>query len=207
MEQKLDGLVARFGDSDASSQRQTSIEPSSQTALHGTAQIDSGSGSGLSNESSASLNRTRDDQAAQTAENLQDLVDIHDFSNRNGDDNSFNPTGAFGFQGLEDNNPREHHDVLKDIISDSEAKSLLAEYRDMTCAFPFVPIPPNISVQELHARKPMLLLAIVTVATWKDRTKQTSLSERYRHELAQRAIIQPQKNISLVQSLLVYLSW
>ena len=206
MEQKLDGLVARLGDSDASSQSQTPTESSSLTLLSDSAQTDGAIGSSPSNAISASQHDTGNNQAG-PIETLQDLVNIHNFSDGNEDDSSFNPTGVVSPQGVENNDPGEHRDVLKDIASDPDAESLLAEYRNMACNFPFVPIPVNVNVQELHARKPMLLLAILTAATWKDRTKQTSLSERYRYELAQRAIVQPRKSLSLVQSLLVYLSW
>jgi hypothetical protein len=142
-----------------------------------------------------------------TTEPFHDLTSIHSFLGRNEDDSSLNPSGPFSSQTVEDNPLGEMLDVLRDVLSELEAESLLDEYRQMAPSFPFVHIPKNVSVQQLHAKRPMLLLAILTAATWKDRAKQTLLDERYRYELAQRAILQPRKSHSLIQSLLVYLAW
>ncbi|KAF2113981.1 hypothetical protein BDV96DRAFT_106241 [Lophiotrema nucula] len=72
---------------------------------------------------------------------------------------------------------------------------------------PFVPIPFHVSARELSSAKPMLFLAILTVASWQDHQRQLALDRLYRTELAQRTIIQPRRTLSLLQSIVVYLSW
>lgn len=99
------------------------------------------------------------------------------------------------------------NDLVEQILSTGEADSLLNEYRQMTASFPFVMLSPSISGNELHESKPILFLAIITVASWRDHRRQMSLDTIFRNELANRTIIRPHRTLSLVQSVLVYLSW
>lgn len=77
----------------------------------------------------------------------------------------------------------------------------------MSDSFPFVPLASEIAAEQLHRDAPMLFLAMVTAASWRDHKRQMSLDAIYRQELANRTIIRPRRNLSLVQSVLVYLSW
>lgn len=98
-------------------------------------------------------------------------------------------------------------DLVDEMISSGEADSLLQQYRTMAHSFPFVPIPAGFTAQELLEVKPMLCLAVLTVASAKDHTRQMQLNGKYRFELSQRTIVRPKRTISLIQSALVYLSW
>jgi hypothetical protein len=98
-------------------------------------------------------------------------------------------------------------DMVKRLLASGEAVALLAEYRSMSKFFPFVPIDANISMQDLSVTKPMLFLAIMTAASWKDHKRQMALDLRYRTELAKRTMVQPRRTLSLLQGVLVYLSW
>jgi hypothetical protein len=84
---------------------------------------------------------------------------------------------------------------------------LLHEYRDMSISFPFVPLSSNITARQLYHDAPVLFLAIITAASWREHQRQMSLDAIYRQELANRTIMRPRKSLSLVQSVLVYLSW
>ena len=97
--------------------------------------------------------------------------------------------------------------LVEHILSNGEADGLLNEYRQMSTSFPFVMLSPIISGSELHESKPMLFLAILTVASWRDHGRQMTLDKIYRNELANRTIINPRRTLGLVQSVLVYLSW
>jgi hypothetical protein len=88
-----------------------------------------------------------------------------------------------------------------------QAEALFNEIRLMTDFFPFVVFSPNTTAQQIGQKKPILLLAILTTASWKNRTLQMSLEENYRQELARRTIIRPQRSLGLIQSMLVYLGW
>jgi hypothetical protein len=77
----------------------------------------------------------------------------------------------------------------------------------MSQFFPFVPVDADLSMQELSVTKPMLFLAILTAASWKDHKRQMILDLQYRTELAKRTIVQPRRTLSLLQGILVYLSW
>lgn len=98
-------------------------------------------------------------------------------------------------------------DLVQQLLSTGEADALTDEYRRMSTSFPFVVLPVGVSANELHASRPMLFLAILTVASWKDHPRQMSLDSTYRTELANRTIINPRRTLGLVQSVLVYLSW
>jgi hypothetical protein len=97
--------------------------------------------------------------------------------------------------------------LIDEIMASGDADKLLDEYRRMSRSFPFVPLHPEISSQELHANKPMLLLAIITATSWRDNKRMKALDAIYRRELAERTIIRPRRTLGLVQSVLVYLSW
>lgn len=98
-------------------------------------------------------------------------------------------------------------DIFHGLVTDDQLEALLNDYRPMSSAFPFVPFEEETTAYTLRRIKPMLLLAIAAVASWKDRKLQTTLDQRYREELASHTIVKPQKSVGLVQSLLVYLAW
>jgi hypothetical protein len=137
-----------------------------------------------------------------TQEYLERLRDIHNFGDS--DAPSQPPNGVFN--GSQRTEPGVDDVKVQRLIASGEADALLDVYRTMSRSFPFVPLAPNISARELETTKPMLLLAILTVASWKDHRRQIALDEIYRKELAHRTIIRPRKTLSLLQSILVYLS-
>ncbi|KAF2134677.1 hypothetical protein P153DRAFT_279458 [Dothidotthia symphoricarpi CBS 119687] len=108
---------------------------------------------------------------------------------------------------LRQSDPPIEDDLVKQLLASREADTLMDGYRNMSNIFPFVPLHTNMSGQELYAKNPMLFLAIITVALWRNRNRQKLLDAVYRKELAIRTIVKPQKTLGLVQSLLVYLSW
>ncbi|KNG46357.1 hypothetical protein TW65_86995 [Stemphylium lycopersici] len=98
-------------------------------------------------------------------------------------------------------------ELIRDLFASGKAELLMNEYRHMSTTFPFVIIPPCLTSIDLHAERPMLFLALMVVASWKDHPQQKKLDVIYRAELAHRTIVQPRRTLGLVQSVLVYLSW
>ncbi|KAF3010692.1 hypothetical protein E8E13_005864 [Curvularia kusanoi] len=98
-------------------------------------------------------------------------------------------------------------DIVDGLLASGEADVLLKEYRKMSESFPFVPLAPDMTAQRLYNDSPMLFLAMMTAASWREHTRQMSLDAVFRQELAHRTIIRPRRNLGLVQGVLVYLSW
>ncbi|KAI9765807.1 MAG: hypothetical protein M1840_007089 [Geoglossum simile] len=87
------------------------------------------------------------------------------------------------------------------------AQSLLSSFRLMSEFFPFVVFPTDTTCEKLHTERPMALLAILMTASWNNRSLQMTLEEQYRRELATKTIIDAQKSLGLLQSILIYLAW
>lgn len=99
------------------------------------------------------------------------------------------------------------NDLVRQLLAGHEADSLLDEFRQMSTSFPFVIVPAQLAARELYVERPMLFLAIMTTASWRNHNCQMLLDTVYRKELAERTIISPRRTLGLVQSVLVYLSW
>jgi hypothetical protein len=97
--------------------------------------------------------------------------------------------------------------LIDEILASGDADTLLNEYRQMSRSFPLVPIHHEVTSQELHTSKPMLFLAMITATSWRNNKRMKALDAIYRRELAERTIIRPRRTLSLIQSVLVYLSW
>jgi hypothetical protein len=132
---------------------------------------------------------------------MDNLREIHSFGDG---DMSVPPRGLF--QGPSRREKPVQNDIVKQLLSSGEADILLGVYRSMLNSFPFVPLPSRVNALQLSVDKPMLFLSILTVASWRSHTRQMALDAVYRKELADRTIIDPQRTLSLVQSIIVYLS-
>ncbi|KAH7378333.1 hypothetical protein BKA66DRAFT_421360 [Pyrenochaeta sp. MPI-SDFR-AT-0127] len=134
---------------------------------------------------------------------LNKIRSVHNFGDR--EDFSHPPESLF--QPSQRREAPIDNELVQNILATSEADIMVDEYRQMSASFPFVVLPSKTSGSELHASKPMLFLAVLTVASWRDHRRQMSLDSIFRQELANRTIISPRRTLGLVQSVLVYLSW
>lgn len=134
---------------------------------------------------------------------LHELRTVHSFSDQ---EVTGHPPASL-FRPSRQSEPPIDDELVQRLLSTEEADVLVNEYRRMSASFPFVIIPDGVTAIDLYETKPMLLLAILTVASWKAHVQQMSLDVTYRKELANRTLINPRRNLSLVQSVLVYLSW
>ena len=134
---------------------------------------------------------------------LEEIRGIHGFDDRQGASQAFEGP----FRPTKRREEPINDELISNLIASGEAELLMKEFRLMSASFPFVTIPQHLSSNDLHSERPMLFLAIMTVASWKSYSQQRRLDMIYRTELAHRTIISPRKTLGLVQSLLVYLSW
>lgn len=145
---------------------------------------------------------------ADAAENAHDLDyveklrNIHSFGEK---EDTSNPNQAPAYPKRKMEAPINDEKV-KELLGNGQAENLLSIYRAMCITFPFVPINDVLSADHLHATKPMLFLAVLTVAAWDDHKLQRHLDRVYRKELADHTFIRPRRTLSLLQSVLVYLS-
>jgi hypothetical protein len=73
--------------------------------------------------------------------------------------------------------------------------------------FPYVVIPESVSASDLAHNNPMLLHAVLVTSSWRDRNLQRTLEEAYTKDLCTKMIIEGEKSLDMLQSLLVYLTW
>ncbi len=217
MEQKIDGLVARLVNPQVPApepnEQPVDTEPESvKNYREWLTQRPSAPGSWMSvpisfEDTPAEPGQNTIDQTSTQVEAdeqyINEVRNIHSFGERN----STNGNTGKMFEPSKELEAPIQNDLIQQILSSGEADGILNDYRQMTASFPFVIIPLYLSSQELYASKPMLFLAIITVASWKDHKRQMALDTIYRTELANRTIIKPRRTLGLVQSVLVYLSW
>lgn len=103
--------------------------------------------------------------------------------------------------------PLKDDEVVQGLISSGEADTMVQEYATMVAHFPFVPLLPDVTAQDLSKSRPMLLLAVLTICSFRQPKLQRQLDEKYRVELANRTVVRPKRSMSLLQSMLVYLGW
>ncbi|EUC38023.1 hypothetical protein COCCADRAFT_32906 [Bipolaris zeicola 26-R-13] len=202
VEQTIDGLVAKLVCASGNEITASSgfIPPAVPPKT--TRPVVTGGWMSVESQSEARLRRTSDD-AEVDRQYLEEIRGIHGFDDRQ---TAGQPSeGPFRqTKRLEDPIDDE---LVRSLLVSGEAESLMKEFRSMSITFPFVVISQQLSSTDLHAERPMLFLAIMTAASWKDYSQQRRLDTIYRTELAHRTMVRPRKTLGLVQSVLVYLSW
>ncbi|KKP03827.1 hypothetical protein THAR02_04098 [Trichoderma harzianum] len=102
--------------------------------------------------------------------------------------------------------PTARQDVVaKGFLTTDEAKQLLADFAAVSEEFSPVLLPPEASLDYLRLERPCLLLAILAACA-RDHL-QARLEIEFRKMLADRVIMNAEKNLDLLQGLLVYLTW
>jgi hypothetical protein len=72
--------------------------------------------------------------------------------------------------------------------------------------FPFLNLPSSLTAEQLLVEKPLLSLALKTICT-KAYTKQDELSKKLRGEIAHRLMVDGEKSLDLLVSLLTCMAW
>ncbi|KFZ20552.1 hypothetical protein V501_00059 [Pseudogymnoascus sp. VKM F-4519 (FW-2642)] len=98
-------------------------------------------------------------------------------------------------------------DVIgKGIISINKAEDILQTYGTHAPNFPFVVIPPNMSLDYFRREKPFLLLSILVISSNSNLQFQDRLETELRETLSRKVIINCEKSLDLLQGLMIYLS-
>jgi hypothetical protein len=91
-------------------------------------------------------------------------------------------------------------------ISLVHMQALLETYRHMVDFFPFVTLPKDCSCQDLSQHRPLLMFAVLTVASYNSAQLQQTLSREFRKTVMVQ-ILTGKKSLDLLQGLLVFLGW
>ncbi|KIX04423.1 uncharacterized protein Z518_05291 [Rhinocladiella mackenziei CBS 650.93] len=98
--------------------------------------------------------------------------------------------------------------ISENLITFGEAEVLLNEYRnELAENFPYIILPESTSLSSLRQASPMLLLAILVTASWKNQGQQEVLNDAYLRLMSSKLIIEGRKDLDLLQGLMVYLTW
>jgi hypothetical protein len=91
-------------------------------------------------------------------------------------------------------------------ISLAHMQTLLETYRHMVDFFPFVTLPKDCSCQDLSQHRPLLMFAVLTVASYESARLQQTLSREFRKTIMVQ-ILTGKKSLDLLQGLLIFLAW
>ncbi|OJK01825.1 hypothetical protein ASPACDRAFT_1880196 [Aspergillus aculeatus ATCC 16872] len=92
-------------------------------------------------------------------------------------------------------------------LSPVALEHLLERFRGMASYFPFVRLPGASTAASMTESRPFLLLAAVGVASSNYCHLQDALTREFRNTLSERAVTAGEKNLDLLQGLLVHLAW
>lgn len=73
--------------------------------------------------------------------------------------------------------------------------------------FPFVPIPPRQSLEELYTATPFLFRTIMLVAAPQSASTQRAGEKWFRRSIAEQVVVLGEKRLELLQSLLLFIAW
>ena len=104
---------------------------------------------------------------------------------------------------METTNQKGGIDLDKDV-----AENLLCKFREQSMTyFPFVAIPPSWTTSDLEQEKPLLWRVIIMITYNQNTSLQASLGKTLIEELTARLLLRGDKNIELLQSLLLFTAW
>ena len=94
------------------------------------------------------------------------------------------------------------------VKSYNEAETMLHVFRnELTPLFPFVVIPPSMTFADLREKQPFLALVILMIGCRHDHVQQTAISKAIRDIISHNIFIKGERNLDILQSLLVYVNW
>jgi hypothetical protein len=97
--------------------------------------------------------------------------------------------------------------ISKGIINFQQAEECVQLFKSKAASFPFVVIPPHMSLDSLRREKPFLLLAVLASSTEANAELQSRLELELRETLSRKVIVNGETSIDLLQGVLVYLTW
>jgi hypothetical protein len=98
-------------------------------------------------------------------------------------------------------------DVMEAMRDQSLTEEELTKFRSLHLPhFPLIHLPPNLSVQQLEYEKPLLSLAIKTISN-KAYSSQDELSRKLRQMIALKMMVDGEKSLDLLLSVLTCMTW
>ncbi|KAM0340896.1 hypothetical protein ACHAPU_010313 [Fusarium lateritium] len=93
-------------------------------------------------------------------------------------------------------------------VSQQQAAECISVYqRDYVPHFPFVPVPEHITSHELYAESSLLFWTILAVVSPLEEKVQMGFKLWFRKYLAEHIVVQQERSVDILQSILVYLGW
>ncbi|KAL8382148.1 hypothetical protein RB595_006095 [Gaeumannomyces hyphopodioides] len=93
-------------------------------------------------------------------------------------------------------------------LNDHEARTALDNYRSVYQPnFPFVPVSRKTSPGALFAKSPLVFRAIMISCAHQSHSVQRDGDRWFRSHIAQRVVVNGEKNLELLQSIIVFLAW
>jgi hypothetical protein len=104
---------------------------------------------------------------------------------------------------------RETGDIVdRGVVAQDLAQVLLDRFRiNAAQQFPFVVIPADASLEAVRGNTPFLFLAVTATMMFDNPLLQHRLGEEVRQQAFQRMLSRAEKNLDLLQGLLVYIAW
>ena len=102
---------------------------------------------------------------------------------------------------------KDLNDITKDLMDLNEANRIIHNFQDMKIFFPFVVIPDNATAKTMAQNSPFLLLAILVVASSHASDLHRKLDAEFCKLLGLKVVTNGEKNLDLLQGLLVYIAW
>ncbi|KAL4786040.1 hypothetical protein BJX76DRAFT_139919 [Aspergillus varians] len=98
--------------------------------------------------------------------------------------------------------------ISRDLLDIETAERYLSTFKTkLTPHFPFVVVPPDVSVQQLRQERPFLCLAILASASYENMPLQRALGKEVKKAVASRMVIGGEVSFEFLQGLLVFLAW
>ena len=92
------------------------------------------------------------------------------------------------------------------LLTSEEAMELLHAYRTNSVNFPFVPLRDNFDLSHIRRYRPVLFIGALTMACQQNKRRQLALDLAFREVLSRKVIMEGQRNLDLLEGLMVYLS-
>ncbi|KAH8682922.1 hypothetical protein BGZ60DRAFT_398964 [Tricladium varicosporioides] len=110
------------------------------------------------------------------------------------------PDCTFKFDDLND-------PISRGIVSFEQGEDFVRNFKTKAYKFPFVLVPPDMSLDTLRRERPFFLLSILTYSSQSKAKLQSQLEHELKESLSKRVIMNGEKTLDLLQGLLIYLAW